>query len=433
MNILFLLKKPGVEKHTVFIEVVKALIERGAKIHIVIASMSKQYMTEKYYDEEPNVSIDILDITDSEIAKAAERLKTPFKKCPVLKKIIWTVLNFFIQWIFRIRNKSSRREQDYIFKKFLSSSMRSFVLENQYDYIWTVDEYSLLWAEWINRHSEKKNKLVHHSFELYWEHYSLPQHKHWQYFTQYALFEQARIILQKAAIIIIQDETRWDILCQYTGIARKRKKYLLPVSIRDYPVNKTGSTFEKIGVKNYKNIILYSSLITPIRGCMELVGIAQNLDSRFSVVIHGYMADSDYLQALRKKVIFPDKTIISNTTLSYQELVDLHNDVWCVFLYYSEDDNNNKYIVNASNKLVMALQAGKPIITTGNSALAELCLSYECGISINGWTETEFIDAVHKLEQNYNLYCKNARKCYEECFNIELYMDKIYQGLLSKI
>lgn len=109
----------------------------------------------------------------------------------------------------------------------------------------------------------------------------------------------------------------------------------------------------------------------------------------------------------------------------------MHNDVWCVFLYYGEKDDNNKYIVNSSNKLVMALQAGKPIITVGNQTLARLCSEYECGIALNSWVETEFVDAVRRLEQDYDFYCKNARRCYEERFCIKPYADGIYDKLLT--
>ncbi len=433
MKILLLLENLGVEKTTIFIETVKALVERGAEIHIVIASQPEHYVRESYYDEEPNVRVDVLESVDNRV-KAVGGLKELARKYKITERISWTVFNFAIQWRFWIRSKTNRKDEDYIFETFLSPAMRSFTPREQYDYIWTTDEHSLLWAEWINKNSEVKYQIVHHSFELYWEHYSLPAHKHWQYFKQYALTEKARTILQRAEIIIIQDEERWNVLCKYTGLNREREKFLWPLSIKDYPVNIRDDIYQKMNIARNKKIIFYPTFIAPERGNLELVRMTQRLDSRFVTVLHAFTGIQNYyLTKIKDAILFPDKIVISITTLQYQQLVDMHSNVWCVFLFYGEEDNNNKYIVNASNKLVMALQAGKPVITTGNQTLAKLCSEYECGIALSGWVEEEFINAVRKLEQNYELYCKNARRCYEERFNIKPYADEIYNRLLTGI
>ena len=184
-------------------------------------------------------------------------------------------------------------------------------------------------------------------------------------------------------------------------------------------------------IERNKKIIFYPAIIAPERGNLELVRMTQWLDDRFVTVLHAFTGiQNSYLTKIKKAISFPDKIVISITTLQYQQLVDMHSDVWCVFLYYGEKDNNDKYIVNSSNKLVMALQAGKPIITIGNQTLARLCLDYECGIALSGWVETEFADAISKLEKNYEYYCRNARQCYEERFDIKLYADQIYDKLL---
>ena len=430
MKILFLVQNFGVEKTTIFIETVKVLVEKGAKIDIAIACQPDYYVTEKYYDEEPNVRIEVLDRTDDSPI-GVRGLKSLFKKYEVTEKISWTILNFGVQWMFWIRSKVNKKKEASIFGEFLSSAMRNFIPREQYDYIWTTDEYGLLWAEWINRNSGTKYKIVHHSFELFWERFSLPMYKQWQYFKQYALFDRARLILQKSEIIIIQDEERWNVLCKYTGLDREREKYLWPLSIKDYPVNMRSDIYGEMHIERNKKIIFYPAIIAPERGNLELVRMTQWLDDRFVTVLHAFTGiQNSYLTKIKKAISFPDKIVISITTLQYQQLVDMHSDVWCVFLYYGEKDNNDKYIVNSSNKLVMALQAGKPIITIGNQTLARLCLDYECGIALSGWVETEFADAISKLEKNYEYYCRNARQCYEERFDIKLYADQIYDKLL---
>lgn len=432
VKILFLLKNTNVEKTTVFIETVKALVERNAEVHIVIASQPAGYIAEKYYDVEPNIKMDVLDIA-SDTQTGVGGLKNFIRKYEWLEKAAWTLVNFVSQWTFRIKNGITGKNKELVFEEFLTPSMRNFIPQKQYDYIWTIDEYGLLWAEWINLHSEIKYKIIHHSVELYWEHYSLPRHEHWQYFKQYALFERARTVLQNVGIIIIQDEERWKALCTFTGLDCKREKFLWPVSMRNYPVNIFDDIYEKMNIDRDKKIIFYPTIITPRRGCVELVRMTQQLDNQFVTVLHGFIALQDYLAKIKEAVSFPDKVIISNTTLDYQQLINMHHDIWCVFLCYGEADSNNKYIVNSSNKLVMALQAGKPIITIGNQTLAELCSEYECGIAVSKWETAEFVSAICELDKKYDLYCKNARKCYEERFNIEPYADEMYNKLLAGI
>lgn len=431
MKILFPIQNLGVEKTTIFIETVKALSERGAEIHLVIANQPERYVRESYYDKAQNIKVDVLESVDDSIG-AVGGLKKLIKQYRITERVGWVIFSFFVQWRFWINCKLNRKNSDYIFETFLSAAMRNFEPKEQYDYIWTTDEYSLLWAEWINRHAESKCKIVHHSYELYWEHYSLPTRKTWKHFEHYALFEEARQILQKVEMIIIQDEERWNALCKYTGLKREREKYFCPLSIKDYSHNVSGSIYKEMNVDRSKKIIFYPTFIAPERGILELVRMARQLNDDYVTVLHGFSAVSYYLEKIKKDISSTNNVVISNVTLQYQQLIDMHSDVWCVFLCYGEEDDNNKYIVNSSNKLVMALQAGKPIITLGNQSLVQLCMEYECGIAINGWGE-EFADAVHELEKNYDFYCKNARKCYEERFNIKPYADQIYDRLLTRV
>ena len=119
--------------------------------------------------------------------------------------------------------------------------------------------------------------------------------------------------------------------------------------------------------------------------------------------------------------------------MSYDELLKAHKDVWCVFLCYGENDNNNKYIVNSSNKLVMALQAGKPIIVIGNRNLADFCNEYQCGVGLKDWSKVELEKALAKLEKDYEMYCENARRCYETRFDISLFIRDVYSKMSKGI
>ena len=430
MKILVLLKNAGIEQSTAFIEVIKALVEKKNKIHIVIGNQADDYVREEYYYNEPNIEIEVLNTVKNRESKI-ESLKKIIRKWGVLEKICENVLLLIERIIFRVREKKIDDKNKFAFDEFLNSSMQDYIVKDEYDYIWTIDEYGLLWAEWINQKYHKKFKLVYYCLELYWEHFSLPEKKKWKYFKEYVLFEKAREVLLKVSIIIIQDEPRWKVLCQYTGIDNDSDKILLPVSIKNYEKKLMGNLHDRLGINAEKKIIFYPTLIAPKRGCIELTQMVEHLEDRFVTVIHGFASIKGFADKLGEN-ISTSKIIISNTTFGYQELVDMHQDVWCVFLYYGENDNNDKYIANSSNKLAMSLQAGKPIITIGNRMLAELCEEYECGKALMKWSEEEFAEVVHDIEENYDLYCKNARKCYKEKYDIGLYKEAMYSALLER-
>ena len=431
MQILFLLKDSGVERMTVFMEVIKELVERDIRIHIVVGNQSSDYPGESYYSEEPNIILDVLEENTLKNTSVSQ-LKQFIRKYKFVEKIIWTVVFFLSQWYFRIRNILNRKNKDFVFEEFLTPAMREYKLQKDYDYIWTTDEFGLLWADWINLNSEKEYKIIHHSYELYWEHYLSQRKKCWKYFKEYALFQRAKKVLEKVNLFIIQDEARWEIFCQCTGIDKERRKVLLPVSIKDYPMLSYKNICEKMSIVEGKKIIFYPTYIAPERGCVELVRMAQKLNDDYVTVLHGFVTAQGYVEEIKKNIMIPEKVIISNITVEYQELIDFHRNVWCVFLCYNERGNNNKYIVNSSNKLVMALQAGKPIITIGNKILAEFCSKYSCGIAIETWSEEDFFHAVSELGRRYEFYCKNARRCYEKKFNIKLFTNGLYKELINE-
>lgn len=430
MNILVLVKNAGVEKSTAFIEVIKILEEMGAYIHIVISNQPDDYVTEQYYYNSENIIIEFLNQT-YHVEGMLERIKDVIRKGEFLEKIVGDILIWFKCLCFRVKQRLMQNKDDFAYDEFLNNMMIKYEIDEEYDYIWTTDEYSLLWAEWIRQKCEKDIKIVYHCLELYWEHFCMPSQKKWRHSREYVLFEKAQKILHKTNIIIIQDEKRWEVLCQYTGLNRNAEKVLLPVSIKDYKGKKKYSLHDRLGINRKKKIIFYPTLIAKKRGCMELIQMSEGLKSSFITVIHGFCAIQGFSDKLRKHAD-QFKVIISNTTFGYQELIDMHQEVWCVFLYYGETDNNDKYIANSSNKLAMSLQAGKPIITIGNQMLNELCEEYKCGIGLMEWSETEFLKAIEDIDKKYDVYSENARRCYEEKYDIELYKKTLHDVLFRK-
>lgn len=432
MKIISILKSAGVEKSSAYIEVIQFLARKDIDVDIVIANQEKDYVKESYYLNNANINLQVLNIIDNQNSKI-EILKDIIRKIK-LEKMCATLLLAYQKIYFFIKRKKYSDDKSYAYDIFLDSNMRSYNLKEDYDYILVSDEFGLLWANWLNEKSNKHCKIIYYCLELYWEHYSLQKEKKWKYFSEYLLFEEARKVLHKASLILIQDKIRWKVLCKYTGIDEKADKVYLPVSMQSYNNVKTGSFRKRINIKQGKKVIFYPTLIAAKRGCIELIKLSKFLKKEeYVTVIHGFASTGGFLRELEKNIDDTEKVIISNTSFDYQELIDMHQDVWCVFLYYSESDNNNKFITNSSNKLVMSLQAGKPIITVGNRMLANLCKETGCGVSLNSWSGEEFAKAISELGRNYEQYCRNARKCFEARYDINVYGEVLYDALIQNL
>lgn len=78
---------------------------------------------------------------------------------------------------------------------------------------------------------------------------------------------------------------------------------------------------------------------------------------------------------------------------------------------YSKDDMNNKYC--ASGKIYEFLFEGKPVVTTENIPLVELCKNYQIGVSNDNYAE-----GIMEVTQNYDFYVKNVNK-YIAAINVD--------------
>lgn len=431
MKIAFLLKNSGTEKSTAFLEVVKILTVRDVKIQIIIANRRVDYEEETYYCNNENVSVEVLK-ESADVLSEIEKVKNIIRKFSTLEKICGNAVALLQGLIFEKKRQKQADDKECAYHEFLTKEMREYVIAQDFDYLWAVDEYGLLWSKWINEHSKKKYKVIYHCLELYWEHYSLPKKKDWRYFKEYLLFEEARKALIEANHILIQDDARWKVLCKYTGMKENSKKIVLPVSIWDYDINSQNVLSSRLNIDPQKKVIFYPTLLAPKRGCVELTESTKGLPDDYITIIHGFSAIYGFVDRLRRKVTSASNLIISNVSFDYQELIAMHQDVWCVFLFYGEADNNDKYIANSSNKLAMSLQAGKPIITIGNAMLNQLCEECHCGVVLKDWSLKAMRAAIEKLENNYEQYCYDARKCYEERYDINIYAENVYQTLIKE-
>lgn len=402
-----------------FIEIIQMFLLNDIKVHLVIAKAERPL--DEFYKEK-GIEIEILSSQSNERDSLAF-LKNIVRNNKIICNICCYLLALAKNIIFKYKYKSAPDKEKFAARTFLSQEMLQYVPKEEYDYIWVHDEIGLIWAEYMRREHSLRCPIIYHCIELYWEHFLLQKRRKIVYYNQYILFEHASKALVNADLVVIQDGARWNVLCEYTGISEKRHAFF-PVSLYDYDLDE-----EKQITKS--KVIYYPTMIAAKRGCIELIDMFKGVkDSKYQLEIHGIHADPGYINQL-SKIKLSDNVVISNCAMSYNSLLQKHQQVWCVFIYYTEEDNNNKYITNSSNKIAMALQAGKPIIAIGNHLVGELCKKYGCGIALEKWDVEQFRQAVISLDKDYTAFCQRARKCYEERYDASKFYANILDAMME--
>lgn len=417
---VMILIKNGYETNTSdFIEVIQMFLFNDVKIHLTIAEA--EGVIDDYYKNK-KFEVEILN-TKNRRRSLLEALKSVIRNNKIICDICCYLVSFIENIIFMWKYKNARNKKVFVTNSFLTPKMRMYVPKESYDFVWVHDEKGLLWAEYIKKVHNLQCSVVYHCVELYWEHFLCQKKRKINYYSQYALFEYARKILMNTDLIVIQDKDRWDVLCRYTG-AFEKKHVFFPVSMYDYNLK-----IEKYNT--ISKIIYYPTMIAEKRRCLELIKIFKYIKMKdLELEIHGIHADPGYLKLLKKEKL-SDKIVLSNSAMSYEDLIKKHREIWCVFIYYGEGDNNDKYVVNSSNKIAMALQAGKPIISIGNYRISKMCKKYGCGIALKEWDVKEFKNAVKLLNNNYENFCRQARRCYEAKYNASNYYKDVLKGMME--
>ena len=343
VRIAFLLSNAGVEESVAFIEIIKILVKRNADIDIIIASQRKGMQIDRYYLNNAHINVKVLNVNNVEKSKI-ELLKDVIRRIR-LEKVCETIFLVFKKLQFELKKWKYHDDKICAYNYFLTSEMKNYKTDKKYDYIWVIDEVGLLWADWINGHSESPYRIVYHCYELYWEHYLMQRRKKWKDFLQYLLFEEAKKILYKVKLIVVQDSNRWKVLQRYTGVSESVSKVFFPISMEPYVGNEIGNLRKTLNVGKDKKIIFYPTLLAEKRGCIELANMCRFLEKQYITVIHGFASVPGFLNKLYQNISDRSRIIVSNRVFDYHELVKMHQEVWCVFLYYGESDNNDKYIV----------------------------------------------------------------------------------------
>ena len=217
----------------------------------------------------------------------------------------------------------------------------------------------------------------------------------------FAFFEQ--IMIKKADVVIAANEFRAQFMKTHYKL---KEKPLVFENIRKIDCENIieivqKKYFEIINKANGKTKILSTGGYDVERGTDKLVRAMKQLDNFFLFVVGGGPEkDEQILKSIVEKenimnVCFIDEKLLPEELAYFIKACDIG------VVNYHNRDLNNKFC--ASGKIYEFLFCGKPVITTENAPLVEMCQKY--GI---GEADDNFVDGLLKIAKNYKSYVQNV-------------------------
>jgi glycosyltransferase involved in cell wall biosynthesis len=241
---------------------------------------------------------------------------------------------------------------------------------------------------------------------------------------------------QKSECVIVQDEERFEVLCENYKY-RHPKVFYLPNSTfaldeQNLCLDSTNFFREKFNLSQEKfpYIILQAGMINKTVCAKPLAEAFASLDNGYALIFHeraARQATDPYIELLRQ--VNSKNLFLSLEPLPYEQIDRIYasSTIGLVFYQPSKDTNDNFLkIAKASGKLPQYLKHGKPILVSDLSSLANLVEQYQCGLVIKDPSNSKEINlAIEQILSNYDTYSSKAKACFKAEFDFGKKMEPI--------
>lgn len=294
-----------------------------------------------------------------------------------------------------------------------------------------VDSEGLVEAASLAQHV--KAPLVYYSLELMFE-------RELKTDLQKELKRRERMLSQKAAFTIIQDDERAAALARENGLPHDRI-ICVPNAPLGKACRKTSSCLrEKYRLSPETKIILNAGSLDTWAGAHELIWSTREWPEDWILVCHTrysqWHLDGQYFKALQcmarsGRVIFSTEPVDRET---YPEIVR-SADVGVAF-YVPQDNtpavgDNLRLLGLSSGKLAYYLQAGIPVLVNEVASLRRLVTKYRCGEVARDTGST--VEALRNIFNNYDVRSLGAVQCFDMEWDFHQAFAKVLDAMKSRL
>ena len=233
-----------------------------------------------------------------------------------------------------------------------------------------------------------------------------------------------RLAYRKSECVIIQDQDRFETICEYLNYQHHNVFYL-PNSACS-----SDSITQNTGCQNYLRakfnlskehfpyIILHAGMINDAV-FSKMIAHTFNFIERGALIMHEREKrsfDDPYIKLLQK--INNKNLFLSLDPLPYDEIDKVYESATIGLAFYANLDSNFAKISMASGKLSYYLKHGKPVLLSNLKSLSQLVEKYKIGVVIKDLSDQVEIRAAIKLILgSYDFYSENAKSCFQAEFD----------------
>jgi hypothetical protein len=257
----------------------------------------------------------------------------------------------------------------------------------------------------------------------------LNNEKYFRYFDKWRIIFD-RLAYRRSDAVIVQDEDRFRVLCQYARWEHPKVFYVPNSLSADYlDTRSTGSTYlnffrDKFDLSpaQYPCLILQAGLINDLVFSKELASAFNSIDRSVALIFHERERrdwNEPFIQMLRS--VNSNNLVLSLEPLPYDRIDLVFSAATIGLAFYRGIDDNFARIAKASGKLSGYLKHGKPVLIGNLDSLKQLNDRYQFGIVIaNPTSSSEIERAIDSIVSNYSFYSQNALMCYQQEFEFNI-------------
>jgi len=235
-----------------------------------------------------------------------------------------------------------------------------------------------------------------------------------------------RLTYQTSACVLVQDEDRFKTLSEFNQYQHPKVFYLpnspYYSSFSPQDSNYDGNYFRDmfgLSEEDYSCIVLHAGMINEFVCSGSLASAFSAMNKNYALVFNSSWTISEddvYVRTLsdsNKKNLF-----LSLNPLPYAQIHRVFESATIGLVFYQNVDNNFSQISMASGKLAHFLKHGKPVLVSDLESLSKLVEKYKFGIVIQDPSNSvELENAIEVILNDYELYSRNARLCFDEEFD----------------
>lgn len=234
--------------------------------------------------------------------------------------------------------------------------------------------------------------------------------------------------LEAASYIITHDQWHRSFLQKHYKIGLNKFLFLPNASYTPMCYEKDNYLYRELNIPMNKKIILHSGGLGKWFLCKELARSTDSWPENFVLVFHtSHMVNtSSYYKDMINNI--SEKVRFSIQPVSNEVLDKLVASAYIGIALYSVPELGYRalYMGLAAGKIGNYLKCGIPVIASDLPSL-DYIKNYKCGVLVTDVSQVG--KAILIIQENYELYSKNARKCYQELWNPDRYLAEIEKNI----